>query len=58
VYKRQAFVGAATLAEALRFAWPFGGLPIGGVFLGQSTGPLLGAARLGGPLLLLSLIHI
>jgi apolipoprotein N-acyltransferase len=51
-----AFVGAATLAEALRFAWPFGGLPVGGVFLGQSTGPMLGAARLGGPLLLTAIV--
>jgi apolipoprotein N-acyltransferase len=47
-----AFVSAATLAEALRLSWPFGGLPVGGVFLGQAGGPLLGAARLGGPLLL------
>ena len=32
--------------------WPFGGLPLGGVFLGQADGPLLPLARLGGPLLL------
>jgi apolipoprotein N-acyltransferase len=47
-----AFVGACTLAEALRMAWPFGGLPLGGVFLGQADGPLVQLARLGGPLLL------
>jgi apolipoprotein N-acyltransferase len=47
-----AFVGAATLAEALRMTWPFGGLPLGGVFLGQADGPLLQLARIGGPLLL------
>jgi apolipoprotein N-acyltransferase len=47
-----AYVGAATLAEAVRLSWPFGGLPVGGVFLGQNGGPLLWAARLGGPLLL------
>jgi apolipoprotein N-acyltransferase len=47
-----AFVGAATLAEAVRLTWPFGGLPIGGVFLGQAGGPLLPLARVGGPLLL------
>jgi apolipoprotein N-acyltransferase len=46
-----AFVGACTLAEALRMGWPFGGLPLGGVFLGQADGPLLQLARLGGPLL-------
>ena len=44
-----AFPGAFTLLEAVRMTWPFGGLPIGGVFLGQAGGPLLGAARLGGP---------
>jgi apolipoprotein N-acyltransferase len=47
-----AFVAAGTLVEALRMTWPFGGLPIGGVFLGQADGPLLPLARLGGPLLL------
>jgi apolipoprotein N-acyltransferase len=47
-----AFVAAYTLAEAVRMTWPFGGLPLGGVFLGQAGGPLLALARLGGPLLL------
>jgi apolipoprotein N-acyltransferase len=47
-----AFVGACTLAEAVRMTWPFGGLPLGGVFLGQARGPLVELARLGGPLLL------
>lgn len=46
-----AFVAACTLAEALRMTWPFGGLPLGGVFLGQVGGPLVQLARLGGPLL-------
>jgi apolipoprotein N-acyltransferase len=47
-----AFVGACVLAEAVRMTWPFGGLPLGGVFLGQAGGPLVQLARLGGPLLL------
>ena len=47
-----AFVGACTLAEAVRMTWPFGGLPLGGVFLGQADGPLVELARLGGPLLI------
>ena len=47
-----AFVGACTLAEAARMTWPFGGLPLGGVFLGQARGPLVQLARLGGPLLI------
>jgi apolipoprotein N-acyltransferase len=47
-----AFIGAFTLLEALRDRWPFGGLPLGGIALGQAAGPFLAAARLGGPLLL------
>jgi apolipoprotein N-acyltransferase len=47
-----AYVAAFTLTEAIRMTWPFGGLPLGGVFLGQADGPLLPLARLGGPLLL------
>ncbi len=50
------YVGGFTLLEAARMTWPFGGLPVGGVFLGQAGGPLLGAARLGGPLLLTALV--
>jgi len=46
-----AFVAASTLTEAVRMTWPFGGLPLGGVFLGQARGPLVELARLGGPLL-------
>lgn len=53
-----AFVGAFTLCEAVRMSWPFGGLPLGGVFLGQAGGPLLGSARLGGPLLLTALVWL
>ncbi len=47
-----AFVAASTLAETVRMTWPFGGLPLGGVFLGQAAGPLVHLARIGGPLLL------
>jgi apolipoprotein N-acyltransferase len=51
-----AFVAACTLAEAVRMTWPFGGLPLGGVFLGQADGPLVELARLGGPLLITSAV--
>ena len=50
--------GAMVLVEALRGTWPFGGLPLGGVALGQAAGPLAGAARLGGPLLLVGLVWL
>ena len=38
--------------RGVRMTWPFGGLPLGGVFLGQARGPLVELARLGGPLLI------
>lgn len=53
-----AFAGAFTLLEAARSAWPFGGLPVAGAALGQAGGPLLPAARLGGPLLLAALVFL
>ena len=46
-----ALAGALTLAEWGRQSWPFGGLPLGGLALGQATGPLAYVARIGGVLL-------
>ncbi len=43
--------GALTLAEWARQSWPFGGLPLGSLALGQATGPIAGTARVGGVLL-------
>lgn len=43
---------AHTLAEALRLVFPFGGVPIATMAIGQAGGPLLGIARVGGMLLL------
>ncbi len=53
-----AFPAAMTLAEAARQTWPFGGLPLGGVFLGQADGPFLGVARIGGPLVLTFAVYL
>jgi len=52
------FPAAMTLAEAARQTWPFGGLPIAGVFLGQADGPVLGVARIGGPLGLTLAVYV
>ena len=49
-----AFPAAIVLGEAARGAIPFGGLPLGGLALGQAAGPLVGAARIGGALLVLA----
>ena len=42
-------------AEALHDHWPFGGVPLAGIALGQAGGPLGPTARLGGHLLVVGL---
>lgn len=49
------FPAVLVLAEAARGTWPFGGIPMGGIDLGQVSGPLAPALRLGGPLLVTGL---
>ncbi|MGH9170080.1 MAG: apolipoprotein N-acyltransferase [Acidimicrobiales bacterium] len=49
---------ALTLAEWGRQSWPFGGLPLGGIALGQVSGPLGPSARLGGTLLVAGLTYL
>ena len=53
-----AFPAALVVAEAVRGAWPFGGLPLAGIELGQVAGPLAPAARLGGRLLIVALVGL
>lgn len=43
---------AHTLAEALRLCFPFGGVPLATLAIGQAGGPFIGVAQLGGMLLL------
>ncbi|MFM8529808.1 MAG: nitrilase-related carbon-nitrogen hydrolase, partial [Ilumatobacteraceae bacterium] len=43
---------ALTATEALRFCFPFGGVPLASLPIGQAAGPLAGVARIGGPVLL------
>ena len=49
-----ATVGAWTLAELLRWSWPFGGVPLANLAIGQVAGPLAPVARVGGALLLVA----
>lgn len=49
--RRPALVGTWVLCESLRTAWPFGGVPLSLLGVGQSTSPLVGTARIGGVLL-------
>ena len=43
---------AHTLAEALRFSFPFGGVPLASMGIAQVGGPLGGVARVGGVILI------
>jgi apolipoprotein N-acyltransferase len=47
-----AFPGLWVLAEAFRGRWPFGGVPVSRLAMGQIDTPLVNVARVGGPLLL------
>ncbi|MDP1819972.1 MAG: apolipoprotein N-acyltransferase [Acidimicrobiales bacterium] len=49
-----ALVGAWTLAELLRWTWPFGGVPLSNLAVGQVAGPLAPVARVGGSLLVVT----
>jgi len=53
-----AFPAALVVVEAFRGAWPYGGLPISGIDIGQVSGPLAPAARIGGRLLLVALVGV
>jgi len=47
-----ALAGTWTLAELFRWTWPFGGVPLGNLAVGQVAGPLAPVLRVGGALLL------
>ncbi|HXX91627.1 MAG TPA: apolipoprotein N-acyltransferase [Acidimicrobiales bacterium] len=53
-----ALAGAMVLLEMLRDRWPFGGMPLGGIALGQVAGPLGATARIGGQFLVLGLVWV
>jgi apolipoprotein N-acyltransferase len=52
--QHRTFIGplAHTLAEALRFSFPFGGVPLATLAISQAASPLAPLVRIGGPLLL------
>ncbi len=48
--------GALVAADAVRSLWPFGGLPLGGIDLGQADGPFAALVTFGGRLLLIGTV--
>ena len=49
---------AVVSADALRSLWPFGGLPLGGIDLGQADGPFAALVTFGGRLLLIGIVTL
>jgi apolipoprotein N-acyltransferase len=49
-----ALAGTWTLAELVRWSWPFGGVPLANLAIGQVAGPFAPVLRVGGALLLLA----
>jgi apolipoprotein N-acyltransferase len=49
-----ALAGTWTLAELVRWSWPFGGVPLATLAVGQVAGPLAPVVRVGGALLLVT----
>ncbi len=54
--RRPALVATWTVAEFVRWSWPFGGVPLATLAHGQAAGPLAPVVRVGGPLLLVALV--
>jgi apolipoprotein N-acyltransferase len=44
--------GTWAVAELIRWSWPFGGVPLANLAIGQVAGPLAPVLRVGGPVLL------
>jgi apolipoprotein N-acyltransferase len=53
-----ALPGAVALTELLRWSWPFGGVPLSSLAVGQVGGPLAPVLRIGGALLLVEVAVI
>ena len=53
-----ALPGAIALTELLRWSWPFGGVPLSSLAVGQVAGPLARVLALGGALLLVEVVVV
>ncbi|MEL6982748.1 MAG: apolipoprotein N-acyltransferase [Actinomycetota bacterium] len=56
--RRLVLPGAIALAEAARWSWPFGGVPLANLALSQVNTPLAWSSRLGGSLLVVVLVVV
>ncbi len=56
--RRLVLPGSLALAEAIRWSWPFGGVPLAHLALSQVETPLAWSARIGGSLLVVALVVV
>lgn len=56
--RRVGLVGAITLAELVRWSWPFGGVPLATLAMSQAASPLAPVVRTLGSLLLVALVVV
>ncbi|HSL58453.1 MAG TPA: hypothetical protein VK866_11475, partial [Acidimicrobiales bacterium] len=56
--RRVALPGAIAAAEVARWAWPFGGVPLATIPMGQAAGPLADVVRVAGPVLLVMVVVV
>lgn len=56
--RRVGLVGAITLAELVRWSWPFGGVPLATLAMSQVSSPLAPTVRVFGSLLLVALVVV
>ncbi len=52
----QALIAFHALVEAVRLSWPFGGVPLATLAIGQANGPLAALAPLGGVILISTVV--
>ena len=56
--RRVVLPGAVALMELIRWSWPFGGVPLAHLAIGQASSPLGQTARLAGSLLVVALVVV
>ncbi|MFV0257879.1 MAG: apolipoprotein N-acyltransferase [Acidimicrobiales bacterium] len=56
--RRFVLPGATALTELVRWSWPFGGVPLANLALGQAAAPLGQAARIGGTIGVVALVIV
>ena len=54
--RQLALVGIMTLVELARWRFPFGGVPLASIPIGQASGPIAPLSKVAGPLLIVAVV--